>query len=208
MTADDEHGGMIARCPNCQQEVRIPADDAEAAEPVVPIASAAPEETAPDLEHAPADAAGSEEALLFAEQMGLEVEAPAEVELLEADGVSVGAEPETGVDYGLEHGEHAELLAEDADTSMAARAARAARSHAAARRKAQFHFKKAAIPLMLALSGLLLIFAVWSLVDLAGGAQGTLRQRAMLMMLSWPVVAILLFGAAWFYRDIRKAEQE
>lgn len=198
MTADDEHGGMIAECPQCKLRVQIPqlgveADGAVGADLMdVPVAV--------PVSEAPAESVG-DEAMLFAEQMGLEVEEPA-AEPQTASAVSPEADAEA---YDLEAAE--ELGLEQIDTSPTARAARAKQSQAASQRRAQHQFKRAAIPLMLTMSGLLLVFAIWSVIDLATGATAALRDRAILMMASWPVILILLFGAWWFRRDIRRSEQ-
>lgn len=205
MTADDEHGGMVAECPQCNTQVEIPPSDLG-----VDAAAGA------DLLETPGTGDGDEavetigdEAVLFAEQMGIEVE-QVEVEPRIPSAVAADDEVVEYVEYedqGHDPRAAAALGFGEVDTSTSARAARARQSQAAAQRRNRHHFKKFAIPLMLIMSGLLMLIAVWSTIQLAGGVTGDRRQRAMLMMTSWPVILILMFGAWWFHRDIRRSEQ-
>lgn len=191
MTADDEYGGMVVECPHCDAQMEIPRNDLG----VDAVAGLGPGGNAVET--------ASDEAVLFAEQMGIEVESR-DTSAAADNNVAGHAEYE-----GLEHDPQAaaDLDFGEMNTSAATRFARVRRSQAAAQRRNQHHFRKSAIPLMLIMSGLLMIIAIWSTIDLAGTPTESIRQRATIMMVSWPVILILIFGAWWFHRDIRRSEQ-
>jgi len=206
---------MAAECPNCGRRVQIPYPAVElTGEPLA--AAPAGEPMGPSVVEPAAPAASGEavgdEARLFAEQMGLPVEAPDDGEpAAEAPVVSTGDQddwplPAVGADAAADPAAGELGLDGAPDTSAAARAARANRHHAVSRRKAQHEFKKVAIPMMVVVGVLLVIAGAWSwgmhIPQTASGAQmvGVNAVR----YFSFPLAIFLLFGAGWFLWDTRR----
>ncbi len=93
------------------------------------------------------------------------------------------------------------LAGEDARRARQARSANIGAHQARATRHASKRFM---IPMLLALGVLLLVVGLASVLILSRGDSGADAKLTIVMLLSFPLAAVMIFGAYWFHREVKR----